>query len=53
MNQLKKLGRIQEHVFDALVIGAGGAGLKFYNGIGKRVLMLLAYLNYFQRVLIL
>ena len=27
---------IQEHNFDALVIGAGGAGLKSYNGASRK-----------------
>ena len=36
MNQLKKLGRIQEHVFDALVIGAGGAGLRATMGLAEK-----------------
>jgi len=36
MNHLKKLGRIQEHVFDALVIGAGGAGLRATMGLAEK-----------------
>ena len=36
MNTLKKLGRIQEHVFDALVIGAGGAGLRATMGLAEK-----------------
>ena len=36
MNALKRLSRVQEHVFDALVIGAGGAGLRATMGLAEK-----------------
>ena len=36
MNALKRIGRFHEHTYDALVIGAGGAGLRATMGLAEK-----------------